>query len=46
MDSWGPQLRSGDVVISGDFNSNTIWDKLHGDKCHSAMVRRLDLSAA
>jgi exonuclease III len=31
----------GNVVVVGDFNSNTIWDKEHGDRCHSKAVERL-----
>jgi hypothetical protein len=30
-----------EMVMIGDFNSNSIWDKLHGNRCHSAFVRRL-----
>jgi len=32
---------SGSTVIIGDFNSNTIWDKEHGDRSHSRAVERL-----
>jgi hypothetical protein len=35
-------LRSHDVVLAGDFNSNTIWDKKHGRRSHSRLVERLD----
>jgi len=42
LDACGPSLREGHVVLAGDFNSNTIWDKSHGNKSHSALVRRLE----
>lgn len=32
--------RSSTIVV-GDFNSNTIWDKEHGDRSHSKAVERL-----
>jgi exodeoxyribonuclease III len=41
LDEYAPLLGAGDVVLAGDFNSNTIWDRGHGPKCHSALVRRL-----
>ncbi len=28
-------------ILTGDFNSNTIWDKEHKEKSHSALVARL-----
>lgn len=30
------------MVIMGDFNSNAIWDRMHGEKCHSQIVDALD----
>lgn len=32
---------SSDMVIIGDFNSNSIWDRLHGKRSHTAFVQRL-----
>ncbi len=32
---------SSDMIIVGDFNSNAIWDRLHGKFNHSAFVNRL-----
>lgn len=29
-------------ILAGDFNSNSIWDRSHGAKCHSAVVRLLN----
>ncbi len=29
------------TIITGDFNSNTIWDKLHAERSHSPMVAKL-----
>jgi exonuclease III len=31
------------TVIIGDFNSNTIWDKDHGKRNHSEVIKELDL---
>jgi hypothetical protein len=42
LDAWGTVFRSGDVVMAGDFNSNAIWDRLHGSKCHTSLVKRLE----
>jgi hypothetical protein len=42
LDAYEPILRTRDVVIAGDFNSNTIWDRPHRDKCHSRLVARLE----
>jgi exodeoxyribonuclease III len=30
------------VILIGDFNSNKIWDKKHGEKSHSNVVKHLD----
>lgn len=30
-----------EMIMVGDFNSNTIWDKLHGSRCHSAFIGKL-----
>lgn len=32
---------SPDMIIVGDFNSNSIWDRLHGKLNHTALVKRL-----
>lgn len=34
-------LNSGNTILTGDFNSNKIWDKKHKDRNHSAVVERL-----
>ena len=30
-----------DTVIMGDFNSNSVWDKLHGQRNHTVVVEQL-----
>jgi exodeoxyribonuclease III len=34
-------LEGNDCILTGDFNSNSIWDKEHKEKSHSAMVAYL-----
>lgn len=34
-------LNSNDVILIGDFNSNTIWDRKHKERCHSSVVNIL-----
>lgn len=36
-------IRAAPTIMAGDFNSNTIWDKKHGELDHTAMVARLEL---
>lgn len=42
LDAYEPHFQAHDVVLAGDFNSNAVWDHLHGAKCHSRLVARLD----
>jgi hypothetical protein len=42
LDAYEPLLKTREVVMAGDFNCNTIWDRLHRDKCHSRLVARLE----
>jgi exodeoxyribonuclease III len=41
IDIYHDFLAEKDTVIIGDFNSNAIWDALHGTRSHSALVKRL-----
>lgn len=41
LDYFEEFLRARPSVMIGDFNSNTVWDKLHPGRSHSDMVRRL-----
>ncbi len=34
-------LKSKNIILAGDFNSNVIWDKLHGKSNHSMVVEKL-----
>jgi hypothetical protein len=42
LDAYESLVRTDDVVMAGDFNSNSIWDQPHGDRCHSRLVARLE----
>lgn len=35
-------LKHPSTIVAGDFNSNTIWDNLHRNYCHSMMVADFD----
>jgi hypothetical protein len=41
LDRYGDFITSGDTLVVGDFNSDTIWDDLHRPNHHSALVARL-----
>jgi endonuclease/exonuclease/phosphatase family metal-dependent hydrolase len=41
VDRYELLLRSNEVVLAGDFNSNTMWDYKHGSNSHSRLVQRL-----
>lgn len=41
LDTYEPLLRAHDVVLAGDFNSNSLWDRRHGKKNHTRLVARL-----
>lgn len=42
VEKWGARLARGAAVTIGDFNSNTIWDREHGELCHSRLAERLN----
>jgi endonuclease/exonuclease/phosphatase family metal-dependent hydrolase len=35
-------IHSAPTIIAGDFNSNTIWDKLHAESSHTPLVAKLN----
>jgi exodeoxyribonuclease III len=35
-------ISSAPTIIAGDFNSNSIWDKVHAESSHSPLVDKLD----
>lgn len=41
IDHYQQFIRNAPTIVAGDFNSNTIWDKLHSNKTHSLVVERL-----
>jgi endonuclease/exonuclease/phosphatase family metal-dependent hydrolase len=41
LDAYAPLLRSHETVLAGDFNSNAVFDRKHGDKSHTRLVERL-----
>jgi len=41
IDHYARFLSVPDMIVIGDFNSNTIWDKLHREHSHSQLVEKL-----
>jgi exonuclease III len=42
VDHYQDFITSAPTIMAGDFNSNTIWDKLHPKRSHSLLVEKLD----
>lgn len=41
VDRHAPFLASGNALVMGDFNSNTVWDRSHPGRNHSMLVEKL-----
>lgn len=41
IDHYQQFITESPTIITGDFNSNTIWDKLHSSRSHSLLVEKL-----